>query len=248
MNKINLPPLDLIRLFSGSTSEECYLNIGKSFCDTFVDKKLFSANSKILDAGCGCGRMARFFVDMLDESIGGEYHGFDVSSKAITWCSQNISSIYNNFNFKHIDLKNQYYNPSGSITSVEDVIFDYKENYFDFIFATSLFTHMQKKETEKYLRDMHKVAKPGGKLLLTFFKYPESIEDFASAAAKVGHCAPDHKYFQDSDVSYIAHKSNPKALVIYQLDFLKKLFADTGFKIVEIPDANWQAGIMLEKN
>jgi SAM-dependent methyltransferase len=241
MNKITYPSIEQMKLLSGSHTIESFETVGKYYCDIFSAGNFYSAKSKILDAGCGVGRIARRLVDQLDKSIGGEYHGFDVASDAITWCSQNISSIYNNFNFKHIDLKNQSYNPNGSIMSVDDIIFDYKENYFDFIFATSLFTHLQQKETEKYLRELHKLAIPGCKLYLTFFTC-ESIETFSSK-----HIDDNHIYFQDSDVSWVAYKDKPNRMVIYKLEYLRKLFPNTGFKVVEIPSTCWQTGIVLEK-
>ena len=50
---------------------------------------------KILDMGCGCGRMAIPFSAYLSEK--GKYIGFDVWSDGIEWCNENIR---NDFQFK----------------------------------------------------------------------------------------------------------------------------------------------------
>jgi cyclopropane fatty-acyl-phospholipid synthase-like methyltransferase len=242
MKTINYPPDSLIKLV-GSPTLEAYLAMGNRYAKTLFEG-LYSDNSKILDAGCGSGRIARHLADHLDETAGGVYHGFDIVSAAIDWCNENISSVYNNFNFKHIDIKNDHFNPTGSIESLENVILDdlnYKENYFDFIFAASLFTHLQKEELESYLKQLYVIAKPGCKLYLTFFTC-DSIETFESLIHP-----NDHEYFQASDVSYVADKSNPTGLVIYKLNYLKAIFNHVGFKVLDIPDTCWQTGILLEK-
>jgi len=47
-------------------------------------------DDRVLDVGCGCGRMAVPFLNYMSD-IGG-YWGFDVSRDGIAWCNRRIAS------------------------------------------------------------------------------------------------------------------------------------------------------------
>jgi SAM-dependent methyltransferase len=47
--------------------------------------------------------------------------------------------------------------------------FPYLANSFDFVFLTSVFTHMMPAEFENYLAEIARVLKPGGRVFSTFF-------------------------------------------------------------------------------
>ncbi len=68
----------------------------------------------VLEPGCGTGRMAEPLAGYL--SATGSYDGFDVVRKAIEWCETNIQSP--NFRFRHVDVRNRYYNPEGQLDPV----------------------------------------------------------------------------------------------------------------------------------
>src|SRR5262245_29313177 len=44
-------------------------------------------DSRVLDVGCGIGRLARALVAVLDPEAGGAYVGFDPVAEAIAWCA-----------------------------------------------------------------------------------------------------------------------------------------------------------------
>ncbi|MDN3719227.1 class I SAM-dependent methyltransferase [Roseibium salinum] len=75
-------------------------------------------NERVLDIGCGIGRMAVPLTQYLDPATG-QYEGIDPSSHGIQWCSRNISSVYPNFRFRHLDIAHELYNPKGRIRGIE---------------------------------------------------------------------------------------------------------------------------------
>ena len=69
-------------------------------------------DERVLDAGCGIGRIAVPLTEYLDES--GGYEGFDIAPEGIAWCRENITPRYPNFRFQVADIYNKSYNPEGS--------------------------------------------------------------------------------------------------------------------------------------
>ena len=123
----------------------------------------------ILEPGCGSGRNARLLAPLLDLEAG-RYCGFDVDKEAIDWCRESISSPYPQARFEHADVQNTHYNPNGSIPP-DSYRFPYDDACFDTVFLPSVFTHMTRAGMESYLSEIHRVTKPGGRVLLWFFLF-----------------------------------------------------------------------------
>jgi SAM-dependent methyltransferase len=132
-----------------------------------------------LDIGCGCGLMAIFLKDYLDE--GGRYTGVDIHRPSIRWSAKNIGERHPNFRFEHIDVKNRAFNPRGTI-SAEDYTFPFEAHAFDVILLKSVFTHMRPAEVENYLQEVSRLLKSGGRCLVTFFL----LNDVQALLAKEG--------------------------------------------------------------
>jgi ubiquinone/menaquinone biosynthesis C-methylase UbiE len=120
----------------------------------------------LLDVGCGCGLMALFLKDYLDES--GRYTGVDIHQPSIKWCEKHIGARHPNFRFAHIDVKSLAYNPKGA-HSAEDYAFPFEAHSFDVILLKSIFTHMRPLEVENYIGEVSRLLKSGGRCLVSFF-------------------------------------------------------------------------------
>lgn len=142
-----------------------FQEVGKEFFRYFVDLCELKPDARVLDVGCGIGRMAvpltRFFTS-------GSYEGFDIVPKGIDWCTGKITRKYPNFRFQLADVHNKMYNPGGRF-SASEYRFPYPDDAFDFIFLTSVFTHMLPADMENYVSEIARVLKPGAKALITHF-------------------------------------------------------------------------------
>jgi SAM-dependent methyltransferase len=127
----------------------------------------------VLDIGSGIGRTAVALTDFLSSKA--SYYGFDTVKSGVEWCQKNISGKFPNFKFEHIPLSNDLYNQHA--LSASEFEFPYAANFFDRIFAMSVFTHLQPEETANYLLQSARVLKPGGRCVFTFFLYDELIID-----------------------------------------------------------------------
>jgi SAM-dependent methyltransferase len=117
--------------------------------------------------------------------LSGTYEGFDTIKPAIDWCREHITAAHPNFGFRHTDIYNKTYNPGGRVKSAE-FAFPYPDASFDFVFATSVFTHMFPADIEHYCAEVSRVLAPGGTLFSTWFLInPESTALIASGKSSL---------------------------------------------------------------
>ncbi len=140
---------------------------GDEFRQHFHRFAALSSGDRVLDVGCGSGRMARVLADELAPPTG-SYDGFDVVSDAIAWCRAHYRSATVPFRFAHVDLYHPEYNPSGA-GDAETFLFPYDDATFDLTIATSVFTHLLEASAEQYLSETARVLAPGGRLFSSWF-------------------------------------------------------------------------------
>jgi SAM-dependent methyltransferase len=176
-----LPPADMIEYVGSGTSLDTFEHIGNHFLDHFVRLGGLQPHHRVLDVGCGIGRMALPLTRYL--SATGSYDGFDVVAKGVEWCRRKITPRFPHFRFQQADLFNEFYNPAGTKTARE-FRFPYPGRSFDFAFMTSVCTHLLPRDLEHYVRELSRVTRPGGRVLLTFFLHSPAVA--ANVRAGVG--------------------------------------------------------------
>lgn len=194
---------------------------GREFLGHFVELGGLRADQRVLDIGCGIGRMAL----PLAQDLGTEsYAGFDVGRGMIRWCSRQITPRYPGFEFSWAPIFNGKYNPFGTVTATE-FRFPYPDSSFDFAFATSVFTHLLADEVRHYLAETSRVLRPGSSCLLTFFLLtPESEAELAAGRAALPFRHPvDHGLTTD--------RHTPEEAVAYRVADLRAMFAESGLEI-----------------
>jgi ubiquinone/menaquinone biosynthesis C-methylase UbiE len=164
-----IPPKSMTFVGSGD-----FKKIGEEFKKYFIDLANLQPSDRVLDVGCGIGRMAIPLTEYISKE--GEYWGFDIVKKGIDWCQSHISLRFSNFSFQHSDVYNKHYNPKGKIQA-QNFQFPFDDEFFDFIFLTSVFTHMLPSDLENYLSEISRVLKPDGKCLITFFLLNEETKN-----------------------------------------------------------------------
>lgn len=118
-------------------------------------------DSKVLDFGCGWGRVLRFFWH---EAAAENLHGVDVDFDAIA-VSRNLGV------------------PGTFETIKPDGKLSYHDGSMDLIYAVSVFTHLSLKSADHWMAELHRVAKPGCVLAITVEsrKFLESIAERAGS-------------------------------------------------------------------
>ena len=179
---------------------------GLKFLGLFREIGGLKPDERVLDVGCGVGRMAVPLAGYLSEN--GRYEGFDVVPRAVRWCQKTISRRYPNFRFRLADLYNKTYNPRGRYRAAE-FPFPYADAGFDFVILTSVFTHMLPPETDHYLSEIARVLAPGGRCFATFFLLNEESLALIGAGKSerpmghaLGECRVDNPDVPEDAVGY----------------------------------------------
>lgn len=212
-----IPPRSMIFIGSGD-----FTKIGEEFKKYFIELANLQPDNRVLDVGCGIGRMAIPLTSYL--SPAGEYWGLDIVMNGIEWCQSRISPKFNNFHFQHSDVYNHNYNPKGKIQA-QDFRFPFENDFFDFVFLTSVFTHMLPLDVENYLSEISRVLKPGGKCLITFF----ILNDEAEKLTLSGRSTLDFKY--DLDGCFTTDRDIPESAIAYTEEAVIRLFTDRELSI-----------------
>jgi ubiquinone/menaquinone biosynthesis C-methylase UbiE len=146
--KTDFPPLHLrrhvgpLRTFEASGAEFM------SYLRLLLD---LQPNAQLLDIGCGCGLMALYLKDYLDNE--GTYTGVDIHGPSIRWCTNHITTRHPKFRF----------------TQISDAQLPYEAQSFDVILLKSVFTHLRPPAVENYLSEIARLLKPNGRCLASFF-------------------------------------------------------------------------------
>jgi SAM-dependent methyltransferase len=180
-----LPPLRLRDVGGGD-----FKRIGDELAALLIRHGL-KPEHRVLDVGCGVGRVA---LPLTHYVTSGTYDGFDIVKRWIRWCRRNITRAHPNFRFTHANVWNSHYNRRGVPASA--FRFPYEDASFDFVFATSVFTHLDPAAARNYLHEAQRVLAPGGTLLATFFILDEPIEN---PALDFSVDRGDHRLLSESD-------------------------------------------------
>lgn len=194
--------------------------VGREFLDYFVELGGLTPNDCVLDIGAGTGRMARPLTRYLDR---GSYSGLEVTASAVTWCKEAYKN-HTNFSFSHADIYNKSYNATGKLRASE-YRFPYENESFDFIFLTSVFTHMLPQDVERYVSEISRVLKKGGRCFSTFFLLNgESLINMSVGLSNINFTYPIREL--PGCLSHL--KDIPEAAIAYPETHARRLFADHG--------------------
>jgi SAM-dependent methyltransferase len=191
---------------------------------------------RVLDPGCGAGRIA---IPLTSFLTSGSYEGFDVSVPMIEWCRSEITPRFPSFRFQVADLYSKRYNPSGTARASE-YRFPFDDGGFDFIYLTSVFTHMLPVDVERYLSEIFRVAKPDATVVATFFLLDDdSRRAVRSGQARVRFRWPRRGY-------RVASFRVPESAVAHDVDRVMSMYERCGLAVRDVHPGKWRGGPGLD--
>ncbi len=148
------PPPEMIRLVAGiSTPHRFYQRFmqgGAQVAERIVallarSGRAIEPTDNVLDFGCGCGRVMRWWKDL----EGTRLHGTDYNPYLVEWCRQNLP--FAEFSVNGLE---------AGLALPGDA--------FDLVYSYSVFTHLPAELQRPWLDELVRVTAPGGLLVLTF--------------------------------------------------------------------------------
>ncbi len=234
-------PLDMVNWLSGKqhpmvppmrmcfTGSGDFIRIGEHYLSLFQQYGGLQAHHQVLDIGSGLGRMALPFTHFL--SAEGRYCGIDVVPKGVKWCQEHYKAYGAQFRFDHAYLHNSLYTGTDA-ADASTYRFAYQDQSFDFVWLTSVFTHMLPAEVSNYLAEISRMLKPGGRCLFTLFLIPKS--DPGRRLRTAGFDFP-HLYSTEpnaaSPIAWVMDLNTPHANVAFAMDWIDQELANHGLVI-----------------
>lgn len=186
---------------------------------------------RILDFGCGAGRMIRWLKPFSDKS---EIWGSDISSEHIIWANNNLKP------------------PFSFITNTVIPHLPFEDKYFDLIYAGSVFTHIDDL-TEAWLMELRRIMSAEGRLFITIHdkhtlelletkdKWKDSWLMKRMAKSKLYE---EHK----RNFNMLVESRGPASQVFYDIDYFCRSVSNV-FEVISVtPEAyGYQTGILLKR-
>lgn len=180
-----------------------YARIGQQFKNILIEQAGLHKKSRLLDIGCGTGRLTSSLHDFIEA----DYHGFDVHPHFIDYCQQTYTN--KNFHFKHVDVRHDEYNPAGLIDPAT-FEFPYPSRSFDVVTAIAVFNHFHTKWIFQYIRQIGRVLRPKGIFLGTILLLNQQSMEFINRRERppyqFNHRTPESWHdFHDRPLFNVAH-------------------------------------------
>ena len=125
----------------------------------------YTKSSRIVDIGCGLGRLA---TGMLVEFGDVQYLGIDANEDFVRWCGENIERYHPTFQFVHLDMANELYNPAGTLDGSE-LRLPVDDTSVDIVYLWGVFTNMVPEHVESYIGEIGRILRSQGRCFLTAF-------------------------------------------------------------------------------
>ena len=148
-------------------------------------KRILGNYKKHLDVGCAGGT----FINFLDKKK--ISHGVDISDNQINYAKKN----YQTNKHKFFLIKNN--------------ILPFKNNNFDIITNLQLIEHLSIKDNKELIREIHRVLKPNGKLIITTPNYHSPwilVEKIVNLLGKVNYQEQHIIFFNKKKIEIFLNK------------------------------------------
>jgi SAM-dependent methyltransferase len=198
-----------------------FVAVGEELTDLLRRHGKLRRSDRVLDLGCGLGRLAIPLQRVLTR---GSYEGLDIVEGIIEWNRVNVSGVSPHFGFHHLDVASSTYNP-GEGRPAEEVTFPFPDGEFSFAFAFSLFSHLDPAGTCRYLAELARVLRPGGRAVLTFLLLDEEAR--RRAAESLTDISLPHAW----EHGLLASIEEPEAAVAYDAEWILERIAEVGLSL-----------------
>ena len=139
------PPKELMLIVGGLLNERDFASHGVAIFEALekASPVRLCQFKKLLDFGCGCGRLARMF-----KGHPFKITGCDVDSRHVQWINENLGFM------------------DAVLTGLRPPL-PFSENEFDAVISISVFTHLNERSQDEFLKELWRITGRGGYLFIT---------------------------------------------------------------------------------
>ncbi len=205
------------------------LSAAFEFLGYFKDFARLQPTDHVLDIGCGVGRMAYPLAHYL--SPDGRYEGFDIDRRFVEVARRRFGGL-SNFQFRFVDVSNGIYNRAGDLDP-SSFTFPYPDDCVDFVLLASVFTHMRPSAVRRYLTEVRRVLRAGGRALASLFLLD----------AESGRCVAEGRsrvaLRHDLGGFYAQDRQRPEGAIGYSTEVFADWLAERGFVFESLHPGSW---------
>jgi SAM-dependent methyltransferase len=179
-------------------------------------------DSDIVEIGCGIGRRSHVMRDFRfhDVRFTGSYLGIDIDPEMIAWCRANFDdrfefalSSHPSEAYRNADANNDHY-----------YVIPRNDTTIDFVFSTSLLSHLLEPQIRNYFAEGARILKPGGRMMMSFFAIdlnPKLLDDRYTFSHRMGP-------------AYVESLEVPEAAIAYESAWMIAAAREAGFQSAEV--------------
>lgn len=203
--------------------------------DILVAQAGLTSGDRVLDVGCGCGRLAA----ALTQHIGpqGWYRGVDIVAGLVDFANHHIAARYGNFSFVTLARDNPAYDHwrhegrSRVVSSLEQVC---PPGEADLCTATSLFTHLDPAMARQMLHDIGLALHPSGRCLISLFLIDAGTRAMIAAGRSAFQF--EHRY---EEGTFVHDPSGPLGAIAYDYEYFVELLTEQGLYVERLLHGSW---------
>ena len=132
-------------ILTGVHDETTFDERGRAFAERL--RPLLPPGALVLDIGCGMGRVEKWLAPICAEA-----HGIDVSNRMLRFARERCAGLSN----VHFHL--------GTGRDLQGLA----DASFDLVFSVFVLQHMEREDVMRYLAEIRRVLRPGGRFYLQF--------------------------------------------------------------------------------
>lgn len=199
----------------------------------------YRGDQHLLDVGCGYGKTALSMIRTIRPP--GSYTGFDIQPRLVDFMRRlfdqlGVSDLYRVDCFS---IDNEFYRGQGRAVRAEEFTFPYPAGRFDCCFLSSVFTHMLSEAAANYVRNLARVTRTGGRILVSAFLLDNAPHEGTGgdpwSDSERRLMLQDPPSPVDRGRLKVLRPESPGYLVACRSEFLTTTFKDAGCRAVGEP-------------
>lgn len=167
--------------------------IGRQFKNILISHANYAPKLRILDVGCGTGRLAK-------QLLSKNYIGIDNNDYFLQYCR----AEYKGMRFLHHDVRHEEYNPNGTVEPLDSSL-PFDDKSLDLVVCFGLFNHFHYEWVLHYITEFSRVLTPRGILAFTIIL----LNDHSKELIREGKTKRPFQFDYKTELSWHEFKDRP---------------------------------------